>query len=77
METFMWIISVIFSLFLAVMIWKKFGTFLSDTDRATKSKFALFIKKIVAFIVTLVFGSVLTHELLAYLFVPGYIGSFS
>ena len=69
METFIVIISVIFSLFLAVMIWKKFGTFLSDTDRATKSKFELFIKKIVAFIVTLVFGIAITYEILSYLFV--------
>jgi len=70
MEPFMWIISVIFSLFLAVIIWKKFDTFVSDIDRVTETKFGLFIKKIAAFILILLGGSVLTHELLAYLFAP-------
>jgi len=70
MDIFMWIISVIFSLFLAVIIWKKYDTFLSDVDRVTETKFGLFIKKIAAFIMTIFGGSAAIHELLAYLFAP-------
>ena len=50
MAAFSLILSFIVSLFIAVKVWKKFGAFVSDSEKATTSGFDLFLKKVGTFL---------------------------